>query len=89
MRVGVRNVVRKSATYLLLIIVAIVVLYPIWSAINISFLTDKEVGSFPPRLIPGHLQFQNYARAFRQAPLLRYLLNSIIQSVIVMTGQLV
>ncbi len=79
---------RVTLTYVLLIIVAAIVLYPVWSAIDISFLTDKEVGSYPPRLAPSHFQLQNYVRAFRQAPLLRYLLNSIIQSVIVMTGQL-
>lgn len=79
---------RLTLTYFLLAIVAAIVLYPVWSAIDISFLTDKEVGSYPPRLVPSHLQLQNYIRAFRQAPLLRYLLNSIIQSVIVMTGQL-
>ena len=80
--------VRRGLLYIPLIIVAAFVLYPVWSAIDISFLTDKQVGSYPPRLVPSRFQFQNYVRAFQQAPLPRYLLNSIVQSAIVMTGQL-
>ena len=83
-----KHAAKTTGAYLLLVVVALLVIYPIWTAINISFLTDKEVGSFPPHLVPSHFQFQNYIRAFRQAPLIRYLLNSVIQSGIVMSGQL-
>lgn len=75
--------------YVLLTAVAILVLFPLWSAFTISMLNDAEVASYPPRLAPTSLHLTNFKRAMEQAPLLRYLLNSITQSTIVMVGQLV
>lgn len=75
-------------TYALLIVVAVFVLYPLWSAFTISMLDDAEVASYPPRLAPSSLHLTNFKRALEQAPLLRYLFNSITQSTMVMVGQL-
>ena len=44
-----------SSSMLLLILVAVVVLFPLWSAFTISMLTDQEVASYPPRLWPSGL----------------------------------
>ncbi len=76
-------------TYALLIVVAVIVLFPLWSAFTISMLDDNQVASYPPRLAPSSLHLTNFKRALEQAPLLRYLFNSITQSTIVMVGQLV
>ncbi len=76
-------------TYALLIVVAVLVLFPLWSAFTISMLDDDQVASYPPRLAPSSLHLTNFKRALEQAPLLRYLFNSITQSTIVMIGQLV
>jgi ABC-type glycerol-3-phosphate transport system permease component len=75
--------------YLLLTITAIIILYPIWSAFNISMMSDAEMGSFPPLQFPSAIRLSNIERALTQAPLTRYLLNSIVQSSLVMVGQLV
>lgn len=75
--------------YALLIVVAVLVLFPLWSAFTISMLDDTQVASYPPRLAPTSLHLTNFKRALGQAPLLRYLFNSITQSTIVMVGQLV
>ncbi len=75
--------------YLVLILAAIIVLYPIYSAVNISLLSDGELASFPPKLLPTGLHFENFRRALEQAPLGRYLVNSFVQSGLVMFGQLV
>ena len=74
--------------YIILILAALLVLFPIWSAINISLLNDTEVASFPPKMAPSSLYLENFKRAMEQAPLGRYMLNSIIQSSLVMLGQL-
>ena len=42
-----------------------------------------------PKLAPTRLSLENFGRALEQAPLLRYLFNSIVQSTLVMIGQLV
>jgi ABC-type glycerol-3-phosphate transport system permease component len=84
-----RRTLTNIVFYVLLILVAVVVLFPLWSAFTISMLTDQEVASYPPRLWPSGLQLVNFQRALEQAPLARYLLNSVIQSTIVMLGQLI
>ncbi len=75
--------------YTILIVAAIVVLFPIYMAANISLLSDNELASYPPKLFPTGLHFENFKRALEQAPLGRYLLNSVIQSMLVMMGQLI
>jgi ABC-type glycerol-3-phosphate transport system permease component len=91
MRAGVNwsRTLRDALQYLLLTLVAAIVIFPLWSAFTISMLNDTEVASFPPLLAPTTLHLTNFVRALEQAPLLRYLFNSITQSTIVMVGQLV
>jgi sn-glycerol 3-phosphate transport system permease protein len=80
---------RNTILYLLLTIVAVIVLFPLWSALTISLLSDAQVSTYPPLMAPTSLQLTNFVRAMEQAPLLRYLFNSVVQSSIVMLGQLV
>jgi len=75
--------------YAMLSLAALIVLYPIYSALNISLLSDSELATYPPKLVPTGLHFENYLRALEQAPLGRYLINSIVQSGLVMFGQLI
>ncbi|MDD5370168.1 MAG: carbohydrate ABC transporter permease [Anaerolineaceae bacterium] len=75
--------------YGLLVLAAVVILYPIWTAINISMLTDQQLSTYPPHLAPTSLYLQNFVHALQQAPLGRFLLNSVIQSTLVMVGQLI
>jgi len=84
-----RRTISSALLYLLLILVAIIVLFPLWSALTIAMLDDAQVAQFPPRLWPSSLNLENFRRALEQAPLGRYLLNSVIQSTIVMVGQLI
>ena len=79
----------KTLLYILLIFAAIVMLYPLYSGIVTSLLTEQNVSSYPPKLFPVDFHWQNYPDASRQAPLLRFILNSFIQSGGVMILQLV
>lgn len=74
--------------YVVLVIAAVIVLFPIYSALNISLLSDSELASYPPKLVPTGLHIENFRRALEQAPLGRYLINSVVQSALVMLGQL-
>jgi sn-glycerol 3-phosphate transport system permease protein len=89
MTIAQRRTVSGVLLYALLTIVAIIVLFPLWSALTISTLNDAQVALYPPRLWPSGLNLENFRRALEQAPLGRYLLNSVVQSTIVMIGQLV
>jgi sn-glycerol 3-phosphate transport system permease protein len=84
-----RRTISSIVFYVILALVAVVVIFPLWSAFTISMLTDQEVASYPPRLWPSGLHLENFRHALEQAPLARYLLNSVIQSTIVMLGQLI
>ena len=79
----------KTFLYMLLIIGAIVMLYPLYSGLVTSLLTEQNVSSYPPKLFPVDFHWQNYIDAIHQAPLLRFILNSFIQSGGVMILQLI
>jgi ABC-type glycerol-3-phosphate transport system permease component len=65
------------------------VIYPIWSAFNLSMMSDTETGTYPPLQFPTAIRWENVQRALSQAPLIRYLMNSVVQSTLVMIGQLI
>jgi sn-glycerol 3-phosphate transport system permease protein len=75
--------------YLLLTIAAIVMVFPLYTGIVTSLLGPDTVASYPPKLFPVELRWQNFVDATRQAPLLRFILNSFIQSSGVMIMQLI
>lgn len=88
MSLQVKHTLKNILLYLILVIAAIIVIFPIWSAINISLLDDNQVAQYPPQLYPTRLSLDNFKQALQQAPLLRYLFNSMTQSTLVMLGQL-
>ena len=72
----------QMACHLLLLLgVAIMVLPLIWMFFT-SFKPPVEVNIWPPRLLPQQWTLENYMLAFQRAPLLRFLLNSLIMSVV-------
>ena len=84
-----RRTLPKVFLYLLLILVSAAVLFPLYYALDTSLLSTGQAASYPPTLFPTELHFENFAAALQQAPLLRYLFNSTVQSSLVMLGQLI
>jgi sn-glycerol 3-phosphate transport system permease protein len=80
---------RDGGWYALLALAALVVLFPLLYALSTSLLTTAEVATYPPRLIPAHLEFSNYAQVLRQVPIPRFILNSVVVSTGIMAAQLV
>lgn len=85
----IRQLVGKVLLYLFLTVAAIVMLFPLYTGIVTSLLGPENVSSYPPKLLPVDFRWQNYVDAARQAPLMRFILNSFIQSSGVMVMQLV
>ena len=73
---------------LVLLIPAILHLFPILYIISISLKSPAEVFAFPPSLIPDAPGLANYSKAFEVAPLGRFLVNSMIVSLAVTLLQL-
>jgi sn-glycerol 3-phosphate transport system permease protein len=78
----------KALVMLIRIIMGIIILFPVWFALNTSFMDLDEIFMRPPRLFPSHFQLQYYQAALKTAPLLRFLGNSFIMSAGIMLGQL-
>ncbi|WP_235863995.1 carbohydrate ABC transporter permease [Sutcliffiella halmapala] len=72
--------------YFLLTLSACVLFFPVFYAMMISFMEGKEVMS--GNILPTSFTLENYITAFQKVPLLSYLWNSFIVSLVVMLGQL-
>ena len=89
MRRSTRRRVNIILAEIALILITLVASMPLFLAISISFQTPKEVFSYPPKLFPKTLYFQNYASAFKLVPLARLILNSTIMAVAITIGKLI
>ena len=79
----------KALFIILQLFFAGIILFPILYAVDISFMPAAQVFRYPPNLIPTLLNFSNYRLALDNAPLLRYMLNSLIVSSCVTAGQII
>lgn len=84
-----RRGIGKALLYLILTIAAIVMIFPLYTGVVTSLLGPENLATYPPKLFPVEVRWQNFVDATRQAPLLRFILNSFIQSSGVMIAQLV
>ena len=88
MRKSRKDLLNKTLTHLLLMVISFVVLMPILLAISVSFQPRAQIFSYPPSLIPNRLYFGNYINAWNLVNMDRLLLNSLLASSIVMIGKL-
>ena len=84
-----KELLGKAALYLLLTVAAVIMLFPLYTGVVTSFLGSDSLSTYPPKLFPVEFRWENYVDAANQAPLLRFILNSFIQSTSVMISQLV
>ncbi|MCC3357862.1 carbohydrate ABC transporter permease [Bacillus sp. REN16] len=76
---------RKVTFYLLLIVSAILIAGPAVMAIVMSFMTNQDILTAS---LPTTLSVDNYVAAFERFPLMKYLFNSFVVSIVIMLGQL-
>jgi len=79
----------KILVYALLIILALLAVYPLIFTFTTSLMTEEEAGQYPPVMIPSKVTFNNFVMALKTAPLFRFLLNSFIVSSLITLGQLI
>lgn len=72
---------------IVLIVTGLLISMPIFIAFFTSFKIPARVVTFPPTLLPDVWTVQNYVTAWNTTPFGRYLLNSVIQSGVIMMGQ--
>lgn len=83
-----RRLRRLAGRYLLLTLLAAVVLFPLYVAVVNSLLNLRQLTSRPPTLFPVTPQWHDYSTAFSQGHLGVYMRNSLIQSGMIVAGQL-
>jgi sn-glycerol 3-phosphate transport system permease protein len=86
---GGGRAVGRIALYALLIIMAVIVLFPLFYALVVSLMTPDEAAAYPPHFWPETFNLRNYTTVLRRLPIPRFLLNSLIVSLAVVCGQLV
>ncbi len=80
---------RLVGRYLLLTVLAAVVLFPIYITIVNSLLTPAQIASKPPTFFPTNPHWGSYQAAWNQGHFGRYLFNSTVVTILIVTGQLV
>lgn len=70
------------ATIVILIIAALVALFPVLWGLSTSLKADSEVTSFPPDIFPQSLNLSNYISVFTQSDFMIYMRNSILITVV-------
>lgn len=70
--------IKRSFPYLILVIGAIIMIFPFFWMVISSLKTAAEVNTAPPTLWPNNLVFQNYSYAFSKTPFPIYFRNSVI-----------
>ena len=69
---------KKTIQYIILIIVAIVVLFPVFWVISNSLKTFTGISQYPPEIFPSEPQFENYVEVITRGNILTYLKNTLI-----------
>lgn len=86
------NILKKTIVYTLLIIVAIIAVFPFLWMVSNSFSTEENIFKMPPQMIPDKLfkegMFDNYITVLRDYNFMRYTLNSIIVATLASLGQI-
>ena len=78
---------KKTITYLLVIIICFISLVPFLWMLKSSLQTMKELIAAPPIIFPRGLHFDNYVNGMRDyVPFLKYFFNSIVITVFIMIG---
>ncbi|KYZ75620.1 glycerol-3-phosphate ABC transporter permease [Anaerosporomusa subterranea] len=75
--------------YLVLLLAALVILFPVLYALAVSLESAAESVAYPPVFIPTQLHWESYQKALETAPILRFITNSFIVSAVVTVGQII
>lgn len=80
---------KKVGLYTANTVFGLIVVAPLIYALLISIMPPNQIFSFPPKLIPTQLYLENYKEALQAAPIITFIINSFIVSLIVTIGQII
>ena len=82
------GVYRAVAQYAVCILIVLISLFPIYWMIISSFKTSDELLRAVPTLWPNKFIWENYPNVLQKAPFGRYLINTLVTTLIMMAGEL-
>lgn len=84
----VRKSLTKGAFFAVNLLMACLIVAPLFYCASVSFMTEPELFSYPPAFLPRRLQLDNYFSALAFAPIFRFILNSLVVASVCTAGQL-
>ena len=79
---------RTVVLHAILIVATVIAVLPVYWTLSTSVKPLEEVYAYPPRWIPSQWMWQNYVRAWNDAPFGRYALNSVVVTCTIIISQL-
>ena len=77
---------RRAVKYAVCILIALIMLFPMYWMCTTSFKTPMNVAKFPPQWWPNPWTLENYVEIFTQRPFLKYLWNSLYTAALTTAG---
>lgn len=85
---SVSSRMQNTLIYAVLTASAVLVLFPVLYTLSSSLMTSAESASYPPKLLPKGLNWENYLLVLNTIPVGRFLTNSFVVAGAIMIGQL-
>lgn len=81
--------IKKIIKYVIMIVLAILFLFPLYWAVISAFKSDIEIIASPPTFFPHSIVLQNIKDAWQSQPFTQYFLNSVFVTVMAVIGAVV
>ncbi|WP_418969049.1 carbohydrate ABC transporter permease [Alloscardovia omnicolens] len=73
-----KAIISRIGMYSILILTSLITTFPFFVCLITSFAPDKDVNTWPPKLIPSSFTFDNYVALFNRIPVGTQFLNSLV-----------
>lgn len=77
-RARIRHTIARILTYVLLIVMTIIIIFPLLIVLITSFTPNELTQTWPPKVIPSSFTLDNYTSLFQRMPIGKQLLNTVI-----------
>ncbi|GIO35796.1 ABC transporter permease [Paenibacillus antibioticophila] len=81
--------VHKLLMSIFCLIVGLIVSFPVIYCVGVSLMSASDLSSYPPKLFPSTLYWENYKTVFTSTPILLFMWNSFLIALIGTIGRLI
>lgn len=88
-QLNLAKLANRSLHYLVLVLLAVITVYPFWWTLVTALSTSGDVFTYPPRMWPENPGLDNFIEVFNTIDVLAFYKNSIIISALTVAGTLI